>query len=42
MNLLEHLSHSMRDIDPMGPQFFEMIQEWTGAGNSYYHPLPVE
>ena len=30
----------MRDIDPMGPEFFKMASEWTGAGNPYYHPLP--
>ena len=35
-------SMPMRDIDPMGPEFFEMVQAWTGAGNSYYHPLPAE
>jgi hypothetical protein len=30
----------MRDIDPMGPEFFKMAQEWAEAGNDYYHPLP--
>lgn len=30
----------MRGIDPMGPQFREMLQEWTRAGNRYYRPLP--
>ncbi len=35
-------SMPMRDLDPMGEKFFEMIQEWTGAGNDWYHPLPEE
>jgi hypothetical protein len=30
----------MRGIDPMGPQFREMVQEWAQAGHSYYRPLP--
>ena len=30
----------MRGIDPMGPQFRSMLQEWTAAGNPYYRPLP--
>ena len=30
----------MRGIDPMGPQFREMLQEWGKAGNAYYRPLP--
>lgn len=30
----------MRGIDPMGPQFREMLQEWAKAGNLYYRPLP--
>lgn len=30
----------MRGIDPMGPQFREMVQEWAKAGNPYYRPLP--
>ena len=30
----------IRGIDPMGPQFRSMLQEWTGAGRSYYRPLP--
>jgi hypothetical protein len=30
----------MRGIDPMGPQFREMIGAWVGAGNQYYKPLP--
>jgi hypothetical protein len=30
----------MRGIDPMGPQFREMLQAWVGAGQPYYRPLP--
>ena len=30
----------IRGIDPMGPQFREMLQGWVGAGHSYYRPLP--
>jgi len=30
----------MRGIDPMGPQFREMLQSWVGAGRPYYRPLP--
>ena len=30
----------MRGIDPMGPQFREMLEEWVKAGKSYYRPLP--
>ena len=30
----------MRGIDPMGPQFREMLGTWTKAGNPYYKPLP--
>jgi len=30
----------MRGLDPMGPQFRAMFQEWTTAGNPYYRPLP--
>ena len=33
-------SMPMRDIDPMGPEFFAMVQEWSAAGEDYYHPLP--
>jgi hypothetical protein len=33
-------SMPMRGADPMGPEFGSMVQEWTGAGHSYYHPLP--
>jgi hypothetical protein len=30
----------MRGIDPMGPQFREMLQSWVGGGRPYYRPLP--
>jgi hypothetical protein len=30
----------LRGIDPMGPQFREMVAEWAKAGHSYYRPLP--
>jgi hypothetical protein len=30
----------MRGIDPMGPQFREMLQSWVSAGQPYYRPLP--
>lgn len=30
----------IRGIDPMGPAFRAMLEEWVGAGNSYYRPLP--
>jgi hypothetical protein len=30
----------MRGIDPMGPQFREMLQAWVAAGHPYYRPLP--
>ena len=30
----------IRGIDPMGPQFREMLTEWVGAGHRYYRPLP--
>jgi hypothetical protein len=33
-------SMPMRGIDPMGPQFREMVQAWAGAGQPYYRPLP--
>ncbi|OGL04327.1 MAG: hypothetical protein A3E31_06670 [Candidatus Rokubacteria bacterium RIFCSPHIGHO2_12_FULL_73_22] len=29
-----------RGIDPMGPRFREMLDEWTRAGRPYYRPLP--
>ncbi len=33
-------SMPMRNIDPMGPEFFKMASEWREAGKPYYHPLP--
>jgi len=30
----------MRGIDPMGPEFRQMLGAWTKAGNPYYRPLP--
>ena len=33
-------SMPIRGIDPMGPQFREMIQAWGAAGRPYYRPLP--
>jgi len=30
----------MRGVDPMGPQFREMLQAWVGGGRPYYRPLP--
>lgn len=33
-------SMPIRGIDPMGPQFREMIQAWAAAGHPYYRPLP--
>lgn len=30
----------MRGIDPMGPEFRQMLQEWVGGGRPYYRPLP--
>jgi AhpC/TSA family len=33
-------SMPMRGIDPMGPQFAEMVRDWMVAGHSYYTPLP--
>jgi len=32
-------SMPMRDIDPMGPEFFSMRQAWADAGREYYLPL---
>ena len=29
----------IRGIDPMGPGFRAMLQEWVGAGKAYYRPL---
>ena len=33
-------SMPIRGIDPMGPQFREMIQAWAAGGRPYYRPLP--
>jgi hypothetical protein len=33
-------SMPMRGIDPMGPKFREMLQDWVGGGRPYYVPLP--
>ena len=33
-------SMPMRDIDPMGQEFFDMMQQWSDDGNQWYHPLP--
>lgn len=33
-------SMSMRGIDPMGPEFRRMSQEWAMAGRRYCQPLP--
>ena len=30
----------LRGIDPMGPHFRTMLEEWTGQGRPYYRPLP--
>ena len=30
----------IRGIDPMGPKFREMLQEWVGRGRPYYEALP--
>jgi hypothetical protein len=30
----------MRGLDPMGPEFRRMVQEWASAGHRYYEPLP--
>ena len=30
----------IRGIDPMGPAFRAMLEEWVGAGKPYYRPLP--
>jgi hypothetical protein len=28
----------LRGLDPMGPEFRAMLQEWTKAGKRYYLP----
>ena len=33
-------SMPIRGIDPMGPQFREMLQTWVAGGRPYYRPLP--
>jgi hypothetical protein len=33
-------SMPIRGVDPMGPQFREMLQAWVGSGRPYYRPLP--
>jgi len=33
-------SMPMRGIDPMGPQFREMLAAWVESGHPYYKPLP--
>ncbi len=33
-------SMPMRGIDPMGPVFARMLEDWQAAGNSYYLQLP--
>lgn len=30
----------MRDMNPAGPEFFQMTKAWHKAGKKYYHPLP--
>jgi hypothetical protein len=33
-------SMPIRGIDPMGPKFREMLQDWVRSGRPYYRPLP--
>jgi hypothetical protein len=33
-------SMPMRGVDPMGPHFRTMLQDWVGGGRPYYRPLP--
>jgi hypothetical protein len=33
-------SMPIRGVDPMGPQFRTMRDEWAAAGHAYYRPLP--
>ncbi len=35
-------SMPMRNIDPMGPEFFAMATQWREAGHAYYRPLTEE
>jgi len=30
----------IRGLDPMGPEFRKMLQEWVGGGRPYYEALP--
>ena len=30
----------IRGLDPGGPDFFAMVQDWTSKGNPYYYSLP--
>jgi hypothetical protein len=30
----------MRGVDPMGPEFRRMLQDWVQGGQRYYRPLP--
>ncbi len=30
----------IRGLDPAGPDFFAMVQNWTSTGNEYYRALP--
>lgn len=32
----------MQGLDPMGPEFRTMRQEWAQGGRRYYEPLPEE
>jgi len=33
-------SMRVRGKDPAGPEFFEMVADWTHSGHDYYAPLP--
>jgi hypothetical protein len=33
-------SMPIRGLDPMGPAFLELYQEWLASGRPYYRPLP--
>jgi hypothetical protein len=33
-------SMPLRGLDPMGPEFRAMREEWVGGGRRYYEPLP--
>ena len=32
----------LRDSDPFGPEFVQMVSDWLALGHTYYLPLPVE